>query len=43
MSKRGWTTYLVGATRCEKCVKILAIVPMVPVVPNINAEMKRMW
>lgn len=42
-SKRGWTTWDVGVTRCSSCVKILAIAPLVPIVPNLDAEVHRMW
>lgn len=42
-SKRGWTTWDVGVTRCSSCVKILGIAPLVPVVPNMDEEMHRMW
>ena len=43
-SKRGWTTWLVGATKCESCAaKILAINPLVPIVPNLVKEIHRQW
>jgi PhoPQ-activated pathogenicity-related protein len=42
-SKRGWTTWLVGATKCESCVKILAINPLVPIVPDLIKEVHRQW
>lgn len=43
-SKRGWTAWDVGITRCESCpVKILALAPLVPIVPNLKAEVHRMW
>lgn len=42
-SKRGWTTWDVGVTKCETCVKILAIAPLVPIVPDIDDEVHRMW
>lgn len=32
-SKRGWTTYLVGAAKCKNCVNVLGIMPLVPIVP----------
>lgn len=36
-SKRGWTSYLVAATRCSSCgVNLLALAPAVPIVPNIT-------
>ena len=42
-SKRGWTTWDVGVTRCSTCVKIFGIAPLVPIAPNITAEIHRMW
>ena len=42
-SKRGWTTWDVGVTRCSSCVKIIGIAPLVPIVPDIQAEVHRMW
>ena len=37
-SKRGWTTWMVGAAApvCEWCPKIEAILPLVPIVPYLN-------
>ena len=34
-SKRGWTTWLIGATKCKTCTKIIGMVPMVPITPNL--------
>ena len=34
-SKRGWTTWMVGATECASCVTIRALFPLVPIVPNL--------
>ena len=43
-SKRGWTSWDVGATRCESCpAKILAIAPLVPIVPDIIKEVHQQW
>jgi len=42
-SKRGWTSWLVGATDCPTCVKILGIVPIVPIVPTILKDIHRQW
>ena len=42
-SKRGWTSWLVGAVTCESCVKIAAIAPIVPIVPSLHAEVHRMF
>jgi PhoPQ-activated pathogenicity-related protein len=42
-SKRGWTTWAIGAATCESCVNILGIVPMVPIVPNMVKEIHRQW
>ena len=42
-SKRGWTSWLVGAVSCESCVKIAAITPVVPIVPSLHAEVHRMF
>jgi PhoPQ-activated pathogenicity-related protein len=41
-SKRGWTTWLAGATKCESCpINILGIVPLVPIVPDLIKEIHR--
>lgn len=38
-SKRGWTTWDVGAAKCESCpAKIIGITPLVPIVPDIRGE-----
>ena len=42
-SKRGWTTYLVGAARCTQCVKVVGIMPLVPIVPNLRSELQRQY
>ena len=44
-SKRGWTTWMVGAARCVAswCPKVIAIAPLVPIVPNIIHDMHHMW
>tara|TARA_B110000208_G_scaffold166037_1_gene204655 strand:+ start:174 stop:1187 length:1014 start_codon:yes stop_codon:yes gene_type:complete len=44
-SKRGWTTWMVGAATCvgAHCVEIVAIAPLVPIVPSLVAEMHRQW
>ena len=42
-SKRGWTTWMVGAVTCEKCSKIAGIVPIVPIIPSLQAEVHRQW
>jgi len=38
-SKRGWTSYMVGAAKCDGCVKIAGIMPLVPIVPMLIKEM----
>lgn len=43
MSKRGWATWDIAATRCSSCVKILGIAPLSPIVPDVNAGLHRMW
>ena len=37
-SKRGWTTWMVGATApvCSWCPKVIGITPLVPIVPYLN-------
>ena len=35
-SKRGWTTWMVGAVDCPTCVNILGIFPLVPIVPRLR-------
>jgi PhoPQ-activated pathogenicity-related protein len=42
-SKRGWTTWLVGAVNCTTCVNIIGVVPLVPIVPDIIEETHRQW
>lgn len=43
-SKRGWTTWDVGAANCETCkAKILGLVPLVPIVPDIQKEVHQQW
>ena len=41
-SKRGWTTWLIGATNCSKCEKVIGIVPEAPIVPSLTEEVHRM-
>lgn len=42
-SKRGWTTWMVGAVNCPSCPKIDAIAPIVPIVPNLRVGIHHMW
>ena len=42
-SKRGWTTWMVGAVSCPSCPNIVGIAPLVPIVPNMIAEVHRQW
>jgi PhoPQ-activated pathogenicity-related protein len=42
-SKRGWTTWMVGAANCPSCPKIKAIAPIVPIVPNLKVNVHHMW
>lgn len=42
-SKRGWTTWMVGAANCPSCPKIDAIAPIVPIVPNLREGVHHMW
>ena len=42
-SKRGWTTWMVGAATCASCPRILGIAPLVPIVPDIVSEVHRQW
>jgi len=42
-SKRGWTTWMVGAVTCPTCVTIKAIAPLVPIVPALRREIHRMY
>merc|ERR1719456_274898 len=41
-SKRGWTTWLVGAVNCPTCPKIEGIAPIVPIVPNLREGLHHM-
>jgi PhoPQ-activated pathogenicity-related protein len=42
-SKRGWTTWMVGAATCPSCPNILGIVPLVPIVPDLNQIIHRQY
>lgn len=42
-SKRGWTTWMVGAVNCPTCPNIDAIAPIVPIVPNLQVGVHHMW
>merc|ERR1712070_1174411 len=42
-SKRGWTTWMVGAANCPSCPTIKAIAPIVPIVPNLYPNVHHMW
>jgi len=42
-SKRGWTTWLVGAVTCPTCPNIVGIAPLVPIVPDLLSEVHRQW
>ena len=42
-SKRGWTTWMVGAADCPTCVNIVGIAPLVPIVPDLVNEIHRQW
>ena len=44
-SKRGWTTWMVGAANCHQpwCVEIVGIAPLVPISPSLIEEVHWMW
>jgi len=42
-SKRGWTSWLVGAVQCASCVKIRGLFPMVPIVPALDQCIHRQF
>jgi PhoPQ-activated pathogenicity-related protein len=42
-SKRGWTTWMVGAVNCPTCPNIDGIAPVVPIVPNLQVGVHHMW
>jgi len=42
-SKRGWTTWMVGAVTCESCPTIVGIAPLVPIVPALHQDVHRQW
>jgi PhoPQ-activated pathogenicity-related protein len=44
-SKRGWTTWMVGAAaeKCTWCPKVDALAPIVPIVPNLREGVHHMW
>merc|ERR1712137_929223 len=42
-SKRGWTTWMVGAVNCPSCPRVEAIAPVVPIVPNLQVGVHHMW
>jgi PhoPQ-activated pathogenicity-related protein len=41
-SKRGWTTWMVGAVNCPTCPRIDGIAPIVPIVPDLRAGLHHM-
>jgi PhoPQ-activated pathogenicity-related protein len=44
ISKRGWITYLVGATECRGCnISVDFIAPLVPIIPDLLKDVHRMW
>mmetsp|Transcript_17920 Transcript_17920/g.27721 ORF Transcript_17920/g.27721 Transcript_17920/m.27721 type:complete len:111 (+) Transcript_17920:548-880(+) len=43
VSKRGWTTWLVGAVNCSTCVDIIGLIPIVPIVPPFDTEIHYQW
>ena len=44
-SKRGWTSWMVGAATCagDQCVEVVGIAPLVPIVPSLVKEVHRQW
>ena len=42
-SKRGWTTWMVGAADCKSCVRIRGIAPLVPIVPNLMPDVHQQF
>eukprot|EP01062_Namystynia_karyoxenos_P007973 TRINITY_DN1280_c0_g1_i1.p1 TRINITY_DN1280_c0_g1~~TRINITY_DN1280_c0_g1_i1.p1 ORF type:complete len:532 (+),score=208.14 TRINITY_DN1280_c0_g1_i1:67-1596(+) len=42
-SKRGWTTWMVGAVDCPSCPNIVGIAPIVPIVPALQLDMHHMF
>ena len=44
-SKRGWTTWMVGAAaeKCTWCPKVEALAPIVPIVPDLRNGVHHMW
>lgn len=42
-SKRGWTTWMVGAVNCPTCPNVEGIAPIVPIVPNLQVGVHHMW
>jgi len=42
-SKRGWTTWMVGAANCPSCPNVEALAPIVPIVPNLREGVHHMW
>lgn len=44
-SKRGWSTYLIGAAApsCKSCVKVIGLLPITPIVPDLYLHLHRQW
>jgi PhoPQ-activated pathogenicity-related protein len=42
-SKRGWTTWMVGAATCPDCPTVIGIAPLVPIVPDLNQIVHRQY
>lgn len=43
VSKRGWTSYMVGSAKCDSCVKIAGIAPLCPIVPSLISELHHQY
>ena len=40
-SKRGWTTWMAGVTKCDTCVNVIGLIPIVPIVPDMWKDVHR--
>ena len=42
-SKRGWTTWMVGAATCPTCPNVVGLIPLVPIAPSILKDLHHQY